>query len=69
MGVLAYQMPIDAINDVFAHVGGLGETGEVALIGEDGLLRNDSHRTEASTIFLATSIVDERFVGRGVRQS
>jgi methyl-accepting chemotaxis protein len=61
IGVLAYQMPIDAINDVFAHAAGLGETGEVALIGEDGLLRNDSVRTENVNDILQTS-VDESFV-------
>jgi hypothetical protein len=46
---------------VFAHVGGLGETGEVALIGEDGLLRNDSTRTENLNDILQTRI-DEPFV-------
>jgi methyl-accepting chemotaxis protein len=54
VGVIAYQMPVDAINAVFAEVGGLGESGEVALIGPDGLLRNDSTWTEVNDI-LATS--------------
>ena len=61
LGVLAYQMPVAAINEVFAHVGGLGVTGEVALIGEDGLLRNDSVRTEDLDDILQTRI-DEPFV-------
>jgi methyl-accepting chemotaxis protein len=55
VGVLAYQMPVDAINTLFAEVGGLGASGEVALIGPDGLLRNDSTWTEANDI-LGTSI-------------
>ncbi|MEM1285807.1 MAG: methyl-accepting chemotaxis protein [Pseudomonadota bacterium] len=45
VGVLAYQVPADIIDGVFADVAGLGETGEIALIGEDGYLRNDSTKT------------------------
>ena len=45
VGVLAYQVPADVIDGVFADVAGLGETGEIALIGEDGYLRNDSTKT------------------------
>lgn len=42
LGVLAYQMPIDRINDIIQTSEGLGETGEVLLVGEDYLMRNDS---------------------------
>lgn len=50
IGVLAYQMPVDAINEVFNDVEGLGASGEVMLIGEDGLMRNDFLRTDANDI-------------------
>jgi methyl-accepting chemotaxis protein len=55
-GVLAYQMPVDVINEVFAQVEGLGASGEVALIGADSLLRNDSVRTDGVNDILTTSL-------------
>lgn len=67
VGVLAYQMPVDAINSVFAHVGGLGESGEVALIGQDGLLRNDSARTQDVNDILTTQL-DAAFINQAFSQ-
>jgi methyl-accepting chemotaxis protein len=55
VGVLAFQMPIDRINAIMGSQTGLGETGETIIIGEDGLMRNDSKFTEANDI-LATKI-------------
>ncbi len=46
-GVLAYQMPIGRISELLARTKGLGESGEVYLVGQDGLVRNDSPKTEA----------------------
>ncbi|MBW4592724.1 MAG: hypothetical protein KME46_07340 [Brasilonema angustatum HA4187-MV1] len=47
IGVLAFQTPTSRINDLFNHAKkwrehGLGETGEVYLVGPDLLLRTDS---------------------------
>ncbi|MGX6646551.1 methyl-accepting chemotaxis protein [Maricaulaceae bacterium MS644] len=50
VGVLVFQMPIDAINAIMASSDGLGATGEAILVGSDGLLRNDSRFTEANDI-------------------
>ncbi|MEL6958990.1 MAG: HAMP domain-containing protein, partial [Pseudomonadota bacterium] len=52
IGVLAYQAPIDAINASMNGVSGLGETGEAILVGGDGLMRNDSPRTEETDILV-----------------
>ncbi len=50
IGVLAFQMPIDAINAVMNESSGLGETGETIIVGADGLLRNDSRFSKDNDI-------------------
>ncbi len=55
LGVLIYQMPIDAINAAVREVPGLGTSGDVFLVGEDRLLRTDSLKTEENDI-LKTSV-------------
>ena len=50
LGVLVYQMPIDAINSAVREVEGLGATGDVYMVGGDRLLRTDSIKTEANDI-------------------
>lgn len=50
MGVLAFQMPIDRLNEILQEASGLGETGETYLIGQDLLMRSDSRFAEESTI-------------------
>ena len=67
IGVLAYQMPIDAINAVFAEAEGLGASGEIALIGQDGLLRNDSVRTADVNDILTTQL-DAEFIDQAFTQ-
>ena len=52
VGVLAYQMPIDAINASVGSLVGLGETGDAFLVGADGLMRTDSVRTAADDILV-----------------
>lgn len=47
IGVLAFQMPIDKINDIMTNKGnwknvGLGNTGETYIVGEDFKIRNQS---------------------------
>jgi methyl-accepting chemotaxis protein len=53
LGVLAYQMPVDAINAIVRARTGLGETGDAFLVGADGLLRTDSLRSEENDILTA----------------
>lgn len=55
-GVLAYQMPVSDMNAVFADVEGLGASGEIALVGPDGVLRNDTVWTQDINDILTTSL-------------
>ena len=50
LGVIAFQMPIDRIKSVLQQYAGLGETGEVFLVGNDHLMRSDSRFAEETTI-------------------
>ena len=43
-GALIFQMPLDAITTVMSERSGLGQTGESYLVGQDMLLRSDSHK-------------------------
>ncbi|MDB5568991.1 MAG: chemotaxis protein [Hyphomicrobiales bacterium] len=52
IGVLAFQMPVDRINRILNGGQGLGETGETMLVGEDGLLRNDSRFTKENDVLV-----------------
>lgn len=61
VGVLAFQLPVDLISNTIASVTGLGESGEVVLIGEDGLMRNDSSWTADINDILATRL-DAAFI-------
>ena len=59
VGVLAFQMPIDRFNGLLSQNFGLGETGEIALIGADFLMRNDSRFTKDANDILQTRIDDD----------
>jgi methyl-accepting chemotaxis protein len=50
IGVLAFQMPTGLIGDVLVRTQGLGESGETYLVGQDGLVRNDSAKTEGNEV-------------------
>ena len=52
MGVLAFQVPSDRINDIMRFSAGMGRTGETYLVGEDFLMRSDSRFFENSTTLL-----------------
>jgi methyl-accepting chemotaxis protein len=43
IGVLAYQLSLDAINEIMQERHGMGETGETYLVGPDKLMRSDSY--------------------------
>jgi len=49
IGVLAFRIPTDVLDQILGEETGLGETGEVLLIGEDYLMRNNSRLTEEAT--------------------
>ena len=44
LGYIAYQLPIEKINQILGQRSGMGETGESYLVGQDNLMRSDSHR-------------------------
>lgn len=50
IGALVYQMPIGNMNNIMQAADGLGKTGEISIIGQDQLMRNDSRFSKDSTI-------------------
>ena len=54
LGVLAFQMPIDRLNEVMQHSEGLGETGDTVIIGADKLRRSDSRFATESALLKET---------------
>jgi methyl-accepting chemotaxis protein len=50
IAVLLFQMPVDRISQVLEQRTGMGESGEVYLVGSDRLMRSNSRFDEASTI-------------------
>ena len=58
IGVLAYQMPIDRMNELVSRTEDLGETGSSVIVGGDFLMRNDTPLTSGDDI-LATRVDNE----------
>eukprot|EP00439_Symbiodinium_sp_Y106_P087776 s1_g312.t1 len=72
IGVISFQMPIDAINAFMQSAKGLGETGEVLLVGEDRLMRADSRLSEESTLLserVDAPAIDAIFAGEQTGRS
>ncbi len=42
-GFVAFQVPIEKINDIMLRRNGMGKTGESYLVGQDGYMRSDSY--------------------------
>ncbi|UUX51188.1 methyl-accepting chemotaxis protein [Nisaea acidiphila] len=42
LGVLVFQMPVDRLNQLLSNQDGLGATGELLVVGDDLLARNDT---------------------------
>ncbi len=64
VGVLVFQMPVDGINRAMEVGKALGETGEMLLIGQDFLVRNDSPLTAENDILtrkIELPIVEKAF--------
>lgn len=45
IGYIAYQQPIEKINEILGHRIGMGRSGESYLVGQDHLMRSDSFST------------------------
>ncbi|MCP4709796.1 MAG: methyl-accepting chemotaxis protein [Planctomycetes bacterium] len=43
IGAVAFQMPLDKVNEIMLRRHGMGETGESYLVGQDNLMRSDSY--------------------------
>ena len=52
VGVLAFQISNEAINNIMQEQAGLGESGETYLVGKDHLLRSDSRFSSDPTVLL-----------------
>ena len=66
IGVLAFQLPTGRIGDVLNRTQGLGDSGEVYLVGQDGLARNNSPATaadDAMTLSVRGTAVDAALAG------
>ncbi len=64
LGVIAYQMPVDAMNAVVQVPTGLGDTGSVFLVGSDGRMRTDTRTTDENDILRTR--VDNPVVARAL---
>jgi len=72
IGVISFQMPIDVINNFMQAAEGLGETGEILLVGEDLLMRADSRLSETSTLLVKSvesAAIDAVFAGEAAGRS
>src|SRR5690606_4633627 len=49
-GVMVLAIPSDVLSARISALSGLGQSGEVVVVGSDGLLRTESPRTEASDV-------------------
>ncbi|MGV8831505.1 MAG: methyl-accepting chemotaxis protein [Devosia sp.] len=66
LGVLALQLPSERIDAVVGDRAGLGETGEVLVVGADGLLRSDSSFStgnDALVTSFASPVLDMALAG------
>ncbi|MGB3338008.1 MAG: methyl-accepting chemotaxis protein [Devosia sp.] len=57
-GVMVLAISTDVISARVSALSGLGQTGEVVVVGSDGLLRTESPRTEAPDVLQATLTSD-----------
>ncbi len=67
IGVLAYQLPNDRFNALYANKTGLGKTGETILVSTAGQVINDSAHTaenDALAVKIDSPLVGEAIAGR-----
>lgn len=69
IGVIAFQIPTDEIYNILTHeglgLGGMGETGEVFLVGSDNFMRSSSRFETSSSI--GNQLVDTISVNSALR--
>ncbi len=65
-GVMVLAISTEALSARVSALSGLGETGEVVVVGSDGLLRTESPRTEAPDVLqtaLTSDVIERAFAG------
>jgi PAS domain S-box-containing protein len=50
LGVVAIQLPVSQVNELMLDKSGMGETGEVIIVGKDGWMLSDSRFSKETTI-------------------
>ncbi len=50
LGVIAFRVPVSRFNNLMSVTEGLGKTGELMLVGEDFLMRNNSRLVDKPTV-------------------
>ena len=66
LGVITIEVPFSHLDHVLVHRAGLGQTGEMYLVGDDGFMRSNSRFSEESTILqmeVDTDATREAFSG------
>jgi len=67
IGVLAFQMPTDRIQKLVSRFSGLGESGDVMLVGADNLLRSNTNSTESDDLLVTrfkNDLIDTALSGK-----
>jgi methyl-accepting chemotaxis protein len=66
IGVMVLSISSDAVSSRVSGLSGLGRSGEVVVVGQDGLLRTESPRTEESDVLvtpLTSEVITNAFAG------
>ncbi len=66
LGVIVIELPFSHLDSILTHKAGLGKTGEMYLVGEDGLMRSNSRFSVKPTILqkeVDTEATREAFEG------
>ncbi|MEM0909659.1 MAG: methyl-accepting chemotaxis protein [Pseudomonadota bacterium] len=70
VGVLIFQMPLEAISSVMSDRKGLGKTAEVYLVGQDNLMRSDSYKSRdlysVDSVFRTNTVAESEPITRGL---
>ncbi len=69
IGVVAFQIPMDKINEIMLRRKGLGETGESYMVGQDKLMRSDSYLDPEGHSVTASFKDQNKVDTEGVRQA
>jgi methyl-accepting chemotaxis protein len=66
LGVILFHLPNNAFAEILEDRASLGETGEIYMVGPDGMFRSDSKYFEESTLINPNFLVDTESVAEGL---